>query len=301
MMIDIDELDDKFSIEGELGFAELEENMAFITISNKYADADICLYGAHVTNFKPHKTMPVLWMSPESNFVEDKPIRGGIPVCFPWFGPHKTEPAKPQHGFGRLLHWNVRETASLPTGETRVSLQLCSSEKTKTYWDFDFCAELTVIVGKTLTAILKVTNTSALTFEYTCALHSYYHISSIEEIAIEGLQNTRYFNQLDGGDYIQETPLLQIKQAETRHYYDTESDCIIHDPLFGRRIRVAKSGSKVTTVWNPGEETCCKIDDIPEDGFHAFVCIEAVNAFNNVIKLAPGESHETSAIIGLAE
>lgn len=300
MIYDIDELDDKFSIEGEVGFAELEENMAFITISNKYADADICLYGAHITNFKPHKTMPVLWLSTESNFEEGKPIRGGIPVCFPWFGPHQTDSAKPQHGFGRLMYWNVQETASLPTGETRVSLQLCSSEKTKAFWKHDFCAELTVIVGKTLVATLNVTNTSALPFQYTCALHSYYHISSIEEIAIEGLQNTRYFNQLDGGDYLQETQTLEIKHAETRHYYDTETDCIIHDALFGRRIRVSKAGSKVTTVWNPGEETCTKIDDIPDEGFHSFVCIEAVNAFNDVIKLAPGESHETSAIIGLA-
>ncbi|HSO86870.1 MAG TPA: D-hexose-6-phosphate mutarotase [Draconibacterium sp.] len=300
-MLDIDELDDKFSIEGEVGFAELEENMVFVTISNKFADADICLYGAHITNFKPHKTIEILWMSPESKYQEGKPIRGGIPICFPWFGPHKSDSAKPQHGFGRLMFWNVLETASLPTGETLVRLQLCSSEKTKSYWNHDFCAQLTVIVGKILTASLKVTNTSAVQFDYTCALHSYYNLSSVEEIWIEGLQNTRYFNQLDGGDYIQETPKLEIKQAETRHYYNTETDCIIHDPLFGRRIQVAKTGSKVTTVWNPGEETCSKIDDIPNDGFHTFVCIEAVNAFDDVITLAPGESHETSVLIGLAE
>jgi glucose-6-phosphate 1-epimerase len=243
--------------------------------------------------------MPVLWMSPESNFEEGKPIRGGIPVCFPWFGPHKTDSAKPQHGFGRLMYWNVQKTASLPNGETLVRLQLCSSAETKTYWDHDFCAEMTVIVGKTLTATLKVTNTSSTPFEYSCALHSYFNIPSIDEIAIEGLQSTRYVNQLDGGDYLQETLLLEIKKAETRHYYNTETDCIIIDTLFNRRIRVAKSGSKITTVWNPGEETCLKIDDIPDDGFQNFVCIEAVNAFNDVIKLAPGETHETSAIIGI--
>jgi glucose-6-phosphate 1-epimerase len=165
MMINIDELEEKYSIEGEVGFAELEENMAFITVSNKYADADICLYGAHITNFTPHKTMGILWMSPESNFEEGKPIRGGIPVCFPWFGPHKTDSAMPQHGFGRLMYWNVQETASLPTGETLVRLQLCSSAETKIYWNYDFCAEMTVIVGKTLTATLKVTNTSSIPLE----------------------------------------------------------------------------------------------------------------------------------------
>lgn len=301
MKFNIEELEDSFSIEGEVGFAELEENMAFITISNKFADADICLYGAQVTSFRPQKTMEILWMSPESNFIEGRPIRGGIPVCFPWFGPHKSDPAKPQHGFARLMNWNVAETASLVNGETKVVLQLSSDADTKEYWNYDFCADLTIIIGKILTVNLKITNTSEVSFEYTTALHTYYNVSSVEEISIEGLQNTKYYNQLDGGEYFQDTPSLEIKKAETRHYLDTENNCIINDPIFRRQIKVAKAGSKVTTVWNPGEETCEKIDDIPDDGYHSFVCIEAVNAFNNLISLSPGESHVTSAIIGLNE
>ena len=297
----IEELEDKFSIEGEVGFYEQDGDMIFMTVSNKYADADICLYGAHVTNFKPHKTMEVLWMSPDSKYLEGSPIRGGIPVCFPWFGPHKTDKAKPQHGFARLMYWSVIETKTLPTAETFIRLQLCSSAGTKTYWNHDFCVEMVLIIGKFLVATLKVTNTSSLPFEYTSALHSYFSVSSIEAITIEGLQNTRYYNQLEPGDYVQESPELKIQKPETRHYYETEATCKINDPFFGRRIRVAKSGSKVTTVWNPGEETCSKIDDMPDDAFHAFVCIEAVNAFNDIIKLAPGETHETSAIIGLEE
>lgn len=301
MKINIEELEDNFSIEGEVGFAELEENMVFVTISNKFADADICLYGAQVTNFRPQKTMEILWMSPESKFEEGIPIRGGIPVCFPWFGPHKTDKNKPQHGFARLMYWNVIETATLPSAETKVVLQLCSDNETKKYWDFDFCAELSIIVGKMLTVNLKVTNTSAIPFEYSCALHSYYNISSIEEITIQGLMNKRYFNQLDGLEYVQESELLEIKNAETRHYLDVENECIIKDPIFRRRIKVAKAGSNVTTIWNPGEETCISINDIPDDGFHSFVCIEAVNAFNNVINLAPGESHTTTALTGVME
>jgi glucose-6-phosphate 1-epimerase len=300
MKVDIEGLEEKFSIEGEVGFAELEEGLVFITVSNKFADADICLYGAHVTNFKPYNSMPVLWMSPESKFVEGSPIRGGIPVCFPWFGPHKTDPAKPQHGFGRLMYWDVAEVGSQKSGETLVRLQLCSSPETKTFWEHDFCAEMTIIVGKTLTATLKVTNTSDTDFEYSCALHSYFNLSSIEEISIEGLQNTKYHNQLEPGEFVQETSKLEIHKAETRHYYDTETACVINDPLFARRISVEKSGSKITTVWNPWEETCSKIDDLPDDAFHSFVCIEAVNAFNDTIQLAPGATHETSAIIGLA-
>lgn len=301
MKLDTDELNDEFSIEGELGFDELEENITFITVSNKYAEADISLYGGHITRFKTHKTMDILWLSPESNFEEGKPIRGGIPVCFPWFGPHKTDTSKPMHGFARLMFWDVTETAVLNGGETLVKLQLCSSETTKKYWPHDFCAEMTFIIGKKLTAILKVINTSELPLDYTCALHSYYNISSIEEIKIQGLQKTGYYNQLDGENYIQESEQLEIKTAETRHYQDTTADCIIYDPVFGRGIHVAKTGSKVTTVWNPGAETSAKIDDIPDDGFHSFVCIEAVNAFSDAIKLAPGESHEISVIIRLVD
>lgn len=300
-MVAIEELEDKFSIEGEVGFAELEDDLVFITVSNKYADADICLYGAHVTNFKPYRTMEMLWMSPESNFKEGNPIRGGIPVCFPWFGPHKTEPEKPMHGFARLMYWDVQEISAQATGETLVRLQLCSSDKTKKYWPFDFCAEMIINIGQTLSVNLEVTNTSSETFEYTSALHSYFSLSAIENISIEGLQNTKYIDQLESGDFIQDTTTLQIQKAETRHYYDTETTCVIDDSIFRRRISVAKSGSKVTTVWNPWKETCSKIDDMPDDAFETFVCVEAVNAFNNVIQLAPDETHETSVTIGLEE
>lgn len=300
-MIDIDELEDKFSIEGEVGFAELENDLVFVTVSNKYADADICLYGAHVTSFRPQNQMDILWMSPDSNFEEGKPIRGGIPVCFPWFGPHKTDPEKPQHGFGRLMYWDVVATATNPSGETIITLQLCSSPETKTFWDFDFCAEMTIVVGKMLTTTLKVTNTSAQSFEYSCALHSYYSLSAIDNLTIEGLKGLTYFNQLTGEYGIQEEEVLQIKEATTRHYLNTQKLVVIEDNIFKRRIKASKSGSKVTTVWNPWEETCAQIGDLPDDAWETFVCVEATNAFEYPINLAPGESHETSAIIGLEE
>lgn len=300
-MIDIDELDEKFSIEGELGFAELENDLVFITVSNKYADADICLYGAHITSFRPRNTMDVLWMSPESFFEVGKPIRGGIPVCFPWFGPHKTDPEKPQHGFARLMYWDVLETAVKPNGETLIRLQLCSSEETKAYWPYDFCAEITITVGLTLTVSLNVTNKSTEVFKYGCALHSYYHLSAIENLSIEGLEGTTYYNQLTCEKGIQQEHYLHIQGAFTRHYLDTETPVVIADPVFRRRIKVDKTGSKVTTVWNPGEEASAQIVDLDDESYETFVCVEATNAFDFEIQLAPGESYETSAIISLEE
>ena len=300
-MIDIEALDEKFSTEGELGFAELEYDLVFITVSNKFADADICLYGAHVTSFRPHNNMELLWMSPASHFQVGSPIRGGIPVCFPWFGLHKSDQEKPMHGFARLMYWDVLETASLPNGETQIRLGLQSSEETKTYWPHDFCAEMCITVGQSLTVSFKVTNTSQEAFEYTSALHSYFTLSSVENISIEGLANTGYHNQLNGANGKQEEEILQISEPITRHYLDTEATCVIEDPIFRRRIRIEKEGSKTTTVWNPGAETCAKMVDLPDDSYHAFVCIETVNAFDDFVGLAPGESHETTVILGVEE
>ena len=297
-MIDIEVLDDKFSIEGEVGFAELENDLVFLTVSNKYGDADICLYGAHITSYRPHNSSELLWMSPESFFEEGKAIRGGIPVCFPWFGPHKSDSELPQHGFARLMYWEVLQTESMPSGETKVVLQLCSSEETKAYWPHDFCAQLVIEVGPALNVTLKVTNTSSDAFDYTCALHSYFALSSIENLKMEGLQNTIYYNQLTGENGLQEEEFLQIQEPTTRHYLDTEKPVIIEDTVYRKKIRVAKTGSRVTTVWNPWADTSAAIADLPDDGYETFVCVETVNAFNDVISLQPGQWHETTAIIG---
>jgi glucose-6-phosphate 1-epimerase len=197
------------------------------------------------------------------------------------------------------MYWEVLETATLPSAETLIRLQLCSSEETKAYWPHDFCAQLTVVVGLTLKVTLKVTNTSSVGFDYSCALHSYFNLSSIDNLLIQGLQNTTYYDQLSSENGFQEEELLTVLGPTTRHYLDTESPVILEDSIFRRRILVEKEGSKVTTVWNPWEETCAKIEDLPDDGFETFVCVVAVNAFNNMISLSAGESHETSAMIGL--
>ena len=294
--MNIDDLDDNFGIEAEVGFYE-EDDFIYAMVSNKHADATICLYGAHITSYKPARNVEVLWMSPDSMFQFGKAIRGGIPVCFPWFGPHETNESLPQHGFARIMNWEVTKTETLAGGANQITLQLCASDETRKYWDFDFCAEMIFTVGAKLSVTLKVTNPSDKAIKYTSALHSYFSLSGIENITIEGLRDTRYQNQLDGGDYIQKEELLSISEEITRHYYDTKANCVINDSIFNRSIKVEKEGSSNSTVWNPGEETCKQMGDLPDWAYETFVCLETVNKINDGIHLEAGESHETTAII----
>ena len=298
-MIDIQNLKQRFSIPGILSVSKRDNNFIYVNVSNQYADAEVFLYGAHITSFKPKNEEEILWMSPASNFIAGKAIRGGIPVCFPWFGPHKTDIRKPQHGFGRLMEWNLTSTGQNSIGETLIRLELSSSEETRAYWPCDFFAEMAISVGKTLKATLKITNISNAQFGYSCALHTYYSISSIEEIKIEGLKGSRYYKNDVAGKFIQESPKLEIHELVDRHYYETESTIVIEDPNLKRNIRATKKGSRVTTVWNPWLENCCKISDMPDYAYKSFVCVEAVNSFDDTIILNPGESHETSVSIGL--
>jgi len=297
--VDTEELNEKYGVEGEIGFAELDGDLPFIMISNKYAEVDISIYGAQICSFRPQGTIDVLWMSPLSVFEAGKSIRGGIPVCFPWFGPHVSDGSLPQHGFARNSMWEVAEVKSVQSGESYVRLKLESSEETKKFWPHDFVAEMIIVVGSKLSVTLKVSNPSGEPFSYTAALHSYFNLSGIENIAIEGLKDTHYENQLDGNRYFDKENHLKISEATTRHYFDTDSVCVIHDPFFTRNIRIEKKGSKCSTVWNPWAEACEQMNDMPNEGYETFVCLETVNKINDSIVVLPGESHETTAIIGV--
>ena len=298
--MDIASLNKKFRIAGKIEFTSGQGGLLVAIITNVFAKASVAIYGAHVLSYRLKGQEEVLWMSSLSTFEEGNPIRGGIPVCFPWFGPHGSDSKKPQHGFARLHMWKVAETANLPGGETQLRLTLRQNPKIKALWQYSFLAEMIITVGASLNVAFRCTNTGMEQFSYTGALHSYFSVSDIANVKIKGLGGSRYYDGMKATvPSIQKEDSFEIQKEENRRYIDTTKDCIIEDSGLLRKIRVGKTGSRVTVVWNPGAEMAKKIADMPDDGYKTMVCVEAANAYDDIAVVQPKESCTLSTSIAV--
>jgi glucose-6-phosphate 1-epimerase len=294
------ELNTRFAIPEQLTFKAGKGNLPIAEISNKFATATLSLYGAHVLSFQPKGQKDLLWLSNKSYYEIGKPIRGGIPLCFPWFGPNDSDPKKPVHGFARLVLWDVLRTACLADGSTQIALGLHENNTTQAILPLKFSAELILTVGTRLEVSLTTMNSDSKPFTISDALHTYFNISDISNITIDGLSETMYYDGPTKGITEQQTELaLSISKEENRRYINTASDCIIHDKGFGRTIRAAKHGSNVTVVWNPLSETSKTFGDMQEGEYKTFVCVEAVNAYNDLVTLEPNMSHTITAVLSV--
>jgi glucose-6-phosphate 1-epimerase len=294
-------LNQKFGIDEHVLFSTGEGGLPVAIVTNKYATAIISLYGAQVLSYIPSGEKELLWMSAKSLFKEGKAIRGGIPLCFPWFGKHLTNPSLPQHGFARLSTWQVAETATMGNGASQIRLQLHQSADTRALWPYDFSAVVTVIIGETLELKLKILNTDEEDFTYSDALHTYLNISTINNISIKGLYKTPYYDGFGDTPIVQQDEMLVIAKEENRRYVEHTANCIITDSGYDRKIRVSKTGSKVTVVWNPWIETTKTMGDMAADGYQNFICVEAANSYDDVVTLKPFEEFTITTTIAVEQ
>ena len=290
-------LNDRYSMPGELFFKEGPGGLPTVCINNKYASAEITLHGAHVMSYIPTGEKPVLWMSGSSYFQPDKPISGGIPVCWPWFGGHPSDKNKPSHGFARIADWHVAEVDSKQNG-TLIALRLTEKDIPENFREFPFEARLEVTVGRELQVALAIVNTGKEKMCFSAALHTYFNISDIAAVAVEGLESCKYLDKLDHIFKVQHEKITFNAETD-RVYLNTEATCIIDDPGFARRIRIAKSGSCSTVVWNPWIEKSKWMPDFGDEEYHNMLCVETTNAENDARVLAPAEKHSLKVMIGL--
>ena len=267
-----------------------------VQIRSDLAEADIFLHGAQLTHWKPKGAGPVIFLSEKSLFEEGKAIRGGVPICFPWFGP---KPGDGAHGFVRNQTWALEEVALLDDGEVRVTLSVGSSSESETRWPHLFRAQMIYTVGQTLEMTLDVENSGTDAFTYSEALHTYFVVGDVHQTQVTGLEETDYRDFPDRTKITRQHGPITFTEETDRVYINTRATCVLDDPSMNRRITVEKSGSSATTVWNPWIAKSAALPDFGDDEWKRMVCIETVNAFENSVTVAAGERHATTAKISV--
>jgi glucose-6-phosphate 1-epimerase len=272
-------------------------NFKILEIKHATANAKIAIQGAHIIDWQPSGHSPILYLSPQAHFTKNKAIRGGIPICSPWFNAHPSEPELPAHGLMRQQDWNllrVDETTDYVDILFQIQLNPISHQ-----WEHSLLAHLAIRLSSELEITLHTENTGHSPFTLSEALHTYLEILDIHQVSISGLQNTPYLNTVGTPtELIDEEPSLCFDQEIDRIYHST-SGVILRDPALKREIIIDKLGSNSTVIWNPWIEKSKRLTDLPDDGYQQFVCIESANAASGSIALAPQHSHTISTRIGV--
>jgi D-hexose-6-phosphate mutarotase len=282
-------------IPGRVLFSEGNGDLARLQITTAWSSAEVYLHGAQLTHFEKQKEPPVLFMSQLSRFNEGSPIRGGIPIIFPWFGPREGQPA---HGFARTQTWELREVAQLPTGGVSLRLSLPDSPSAALFQRFS--ADFLITIGKTLSAELSITNLSSdQDFTFENCLHTYFLVGDISAVSVTGLKGTDYLDQTE--NFTRKTERaehIKITQETDRIYLNTTAAVEIHDSKLRRRIRIDKTGSLSTVVWNPWVNKSEQMPDFGGDEFHKMICVESGNVAENRVTLPAGKTASLKVEIG---
>ncbi len=264
-------------IPGHVALAMGEGGLPKVVVETAWSFAEIYLHGAHVTRFQKKGEPPLLFISAASEFTAGKAIRCGVPVIFPWFGGREGFPA---HGFARTTVWELKKTSVLPDGAVMLSFRLPGAQ--------DFQVEYRVTVAESLTLELAVGYTGRQDATFETCLHTYFQISGIDAISITGLAGTHYQDKVAGTTETETTAAIRIRNEVDRVYFNTSATTEIEDPGFRRKIRIAKSGSNSTIVWNPWIEKSKRMSDFGDEEYSQMVCVESGNVAQNQITLSSG-------------
>ncbi|WED20948.1 D-hexose-6-phosphate mutarotase [Vibrio sp. JC009] len=265
------------------------EGAKIVSVQHEKAQAEIALHGAHVISFKPQGQEDVIWLSEKADFSPEKAIRGGIPVCWPWFG----RVAAPAHGFARTSEWALIEHRETEEGVI-VCLGLEENEETLAVWPHAFQARLYVEVSEKLKVTLDVTNTDDKEWKFSGALHTYFNIADIRESVTTGM-GAEYIDSLQEGKICQGGAELQLTDTVDRVYTQPEELIKISDPKNSRTIEIRNSGDNSAVIWNPWAEGAAGMGDMQDNGWETMLCVESTLHAKSIEEgkiLAPEESYQ---------
>jgi glucose-6-phosphate 1-epimerase len=295
-----EELATEFGIAGVLDFVNTQGGLVKAAVSLDAVVGELYLQGAQVTAWRRRDERPVLFTSPKSAFASGRAIRGGIPIIFPWFGPNRRAPAAPQHGFARIATWQLDGVESAGRKSLTMTLSLTDDDVGTTIWPEPFRTIYTVTFAQNLLLRLAVQNRARHPIVFEEALHTYFAISDIGDMAISGLAGTAYIDKTDAARRKPQTTDLVTITAETdRVYLDAPARCVIEDRGWRRRIVIEKDGAASTVVWNPWAEKAAAMADLGDPAWRGMVCVEAGNIADNQVLLPQNGEHRMSTAISV--
>jgi glucose-6-phosphate 1-epimerase len=287
--LDLQQLNDSFAIPGVAQIVPGNDGQPKIKITSVAASGEIYLHGAHLTSWIPTGGEEVLFLSGKAQYQDGKAIRGGVPICFPWFNAKADDPKAPSHGLVRTKSWEL-ESITHEGNAIAVTLSTTSDDATRKWFPHEFRAEQRITISSHLQMELIVSNTGAAPLTFQEALHTYYRVGNVRYARLVGLDHLSYLDNTEGNveklQYGDNTFTQRIDNA----YLNTEADLVLTDPTLKRRILIGKQNSHNTVVWNPWAELAATMADLGDEWPH-FLCVEAANIRANAITLQPGEQH----------
>jgi len=289
----------RFEIPGIAQLVEGNGGLPMVRVTSPEASGEMYLHGAHVTSWKPQGADEVIFLSSRSKFESGRAIRGGVPICFPWFGGKADDPKAPAHGFVRAKSWQL-ESIAQTGGAVTVAMFTESNEDTKKWWPAEFRLVHRVKFGSELVLELELTNTGKTSLRFEEALHTYHRVGSIEAARVRGLDAVQYLDKTDSNRKKTQHGEVAIVSETDSVYLDTSAAVELEDPVLRRRTRVTKENSRTTVVWNPWKEKARTFSDFAEDEWMRMICIEASNASDFAVDVAPGQQHKMRVTVNVA-
>ncbi len=271
-----------------------EGGLPRLRIRNSLCSGEIYLHGAHLTGYRPANHEPVLWMSIQSAYQAGKAIRGGVPICFPWFGPSAAHPSYPIHGFARTTEWELADVGVQPGGGINVILKLPAKPEFAAFGYDKIETYFAVLFGPTLEMGFHVRNAGEKPFTFEAALHSYFVIGDVNQIRVRGLKGASYLDKTRNMQRFTEAADSISLTEETDRVYDSDGPCAIDDPLMRRRLVIEKLGSGSTVLWNAWPKKAAEIG-LADGEWQRYACVESGCIGANAITLAPGATHSLGA------
>ena len=294
-VVDFDQLCE-YEIENELQFVDIEHGFTYIEINNARAHATISTYSGQVLSYRPKSQKDdLLFVSDKAYYEDGKAIKGGIPVCWPWFGADPDDRGRPAHGFVRNRQWDVTASESLADGSTRVVLGLSDNDQTRAIWPYAFELSIEIIVGDTLRVALKTRNTGSEAVKISQALHTYLYVGDIGKVSVLGLDGLSYLDKVE--DFAEKTQSgpVTIEGEVDRIYRGVTGELVIDDAALERRIRITSSGCSTAVVWNPWIEVAASMGDLEDGDYRRMICVETANAGPETVTVTAGGEYVLAA------